>query len=324
MVCKHVIGSLVTVLSVVALFGPTGAANGQPAGETISGVVVDAFGDPISGAEVAAVSLSGYREDSVSGDDGSFRIPGLPPGSYVVTTAIAGYADAVEQVEAGALGLRLVVTPLVPTILEVSVVDRQGLALPGALIAASGSQGAVLEGVSGADGVFRSPVVRPGVWLVEATLPGFSRARTDLSAAFGAPARARLVLEVDLGLAEEVLVLGAERPPGRRSAARLVDSPVSTTVVSAAELAAAPGAGVSGALRAVPGLNIVQLSARDIQMTTRQPASTVANSQLVLVDGRTIVPRFLWPSPLGHAPAQHRVGRADRGGARPCIGDLGS
>ena len=288
MTFSRTIGSVFLVLSVLVVFDALPAAGRQPAAGPVAGVVVDAFGDPVADVEITALSLSGYREEIVSGDDGSFGFPSLPPGSYLVTAVLAGYANAVNQVSAGTLGIRLVVMPLVPTILEITVVDRQGLVLPGALVSAVGPEGAVIEGVSVGDGVFRSPVVRPGVWALQGSMPGFSTARADLSAAFGAAARARLVLDVDLALVEEIVVLGAERPPGRRAAVRLVDSPVSTTVVSAAELAAAPGAGVANALRGVPGLNVIQLSARDIQMTTRQATSTVANSQLVLVDGRTM------------------------------------
>ena len=38
----------------------------------------------------------------------------------------------------------------------------------------------------------------------------------------------------------------------------------------------------------LPGLNVIQTSARDINITSRQGTSTLANSQLVLLDGRSI------------------------------------
>jgi outer membrane receptor protein involved in Fe transport len=57
-------------------------------------------------------------------------------------------------------------------------------------------------------------------------------------------------------------------------------------------------------LRNVPGMNVIQLSARDFNLSTRQATSTLANSQLVLVDGRSVYLDFfglvLWdfvPSP---------------------------
>jgi hypothetical protein len=38
----------------------------------------------------------------------------------------------------------------------------------------------------------------------------------------------------------------------------------------------------------VPGVNVAQLSARDVNITTRAASSALATSQLALVDGRTI------------------------------------
>src|SRR4026208_2121748 len=46
-------------------------------------------------------------------------------------------------------------------------------------------------------------------------------------------------------------------------------------------------------LRSVPGLNVVQTSARDINMTSREATNTTATSQLVLVDGRSVYLDFL-------------------------------
>ncbi len=41
-------------------------------------------------------------------------------------------------------------------------------------------------------------------------------------------------------------------------------------------------------LRNVPGLNVAQTSVRDINLTGRGSTSTLANTQLVLLDGRSI------------------------------------
>ena len=45
-------------------------------------------------------------------------------------------------------------------------------------------------------------------------------------------------------------------------------------------------------MRGIPGLNISQTSARDINLTARQSTNTLATSQLVLVDGRTLYQDF--------------------------------
>ena len=68
----------------------------------------------------------------------------------------------------------------------------------------------------------------------------------------------------------------------------MVDAPVTTSVVTGASLATTASSNVGDVLRSVSGVNVVQLSARDVQVTSRQSTGTVTNSQLVLVDGRSV------------------------------------
>jgi outer membrane receptor protein involved in Fe transport len=85
---------------------------------------------------------------------------------------------------------------------------------------------------------------------------------------------------------------------------KLVDAPATLSVVTSDELAAMPAQNMADTLRSVPGANVIQMSARDINLTTRQATSTLATSQLVTVDGRSLYLDFfglvLWdfvPSP---------------------------
>jgi outer membrane receptor protein involved in Fe transport len=82
---------------------------------------------------------------------------------------------------------------------------------------------------------------------------------------------------------EEVTVVSASR-----SAAKLIDAPATMSVVSPDMLETSPAQNFADMLRSVPGVNAVQTSARDINLTSRQATSTLANSQLVLVDGRSV------------------------------------
>lgn len=72
----------------------------------------------------------------------------------------------------------------------------------------------------------------------------------------------------------------------------LLDVPVSTSVIGEEQLATTPADNYADLLRGVPGLNIVQTSARDMNFVARGPASTLATSQLALVDGRSIYQDF--------------------------------
>lgn len=82
---------------------------------------------------------------------------------------------------------------------------------------------------------------------------------------------------------EEVIVVTASR-----TEQRLQESPAAITVISAEEIGQAPMDDFGDVLRNVPGVNVSQFSARDIQVTSRGATASLAASQLVLVDGRSI------------------------------------
>ena len=69
---------------------------------------------------------------------------------------------------------------------------------------------------------------------------------------------------------------------------RLIDAPATMSVVTEQTLATSPAQTYADLLRGVPGMNVIQTSARDMNLTTRQATSTLNNSQLVLVDGRSV------------------------------------
>jgi outer membrane receptor protein involved in Fe transport len=87
-------------------------------------------------------------------------------------------------------------------------------------------------------------------------------------------------------------------------AMKLIDAPATMSVVTSEMLASQPAQNMGDTLRSVPGVNVIQTSARDINLTARQATSTLATSQLVTVDGRSVYLDFfglvLWdlvPSP---------------------------
>ena len=89
-------------------------------------------------------------------------------------------------------------------------------------------------------------------------------------------------------IAEEVVVT-----PCRGCLTKVVNSPAAVSVVSAEAIASAPDRSTPELLRAVPGVNVVRYSNRDWNVTSRQATSTLANSQLVLVDGRSVYLDFI-------------------------------
>jgi outer membrane receptor protein involved in Fe transport len=97
---------------------------------------------------------------------------------------------------------------------------------------------------------------------------------------------------------------------------KLIDAPATMSVVTSETLAAQPAQNMADTLRGVPGVNVIQTSARDINLTARQATSTLATSQLVTVDGRSVYLDFfglvLWdlvPSPTSGEIKQIEVVR---------------
>jgi outer membrane receptor protein involved in Fe transport len=69
---------------------------------------------------------------------------------------------------------------------------------------------------------------------------------------------------------------------------QLVNAPAAVSVVTSETIQNSPATNIGDLLRAVPGLNVSQTSARDVNITTRGATSTLSTSQLALVDGRSV------------------------------------
>ena len=86
---------------------------------------------------------------------------------------------------------------------------------------------------------------------------------------------------------EEEVVVSASR-----AEQALVNAPATVTLIDQRLIENSPATNYADLLRAVPGLNVTQTSARDINLTSRAATGTLATSQLALVDGRTIYQDF--------------------------------
>lgn len=69
---------------------------------------------------------------------------------------------------------------------------------------------------------------------------------------------------------------------------QLVNAPATVSVISTDAIVSTPSTNYAELLRAVPGVNISQTSARDFNITTRAATSTLSTSQLALLDGRSL------------------------------------
>jgi len=86
---------------------------------------------------------------------------------------------------------------------------------------------------------------------------------------------------------EETVVVSASR-----AEEKLINAPATMSVIGAETLQSAPTQNFAEVLRAVPGMNVTQVSARDINVTTRGATGTLATGQLALLDGRSLYQDF--------------------------------
>ena len=161
-----------------------------------------------------------------------------------------------------------------------SVVDQTDLVLPGATVTLRGN-GVPRTAYSDEQGHFELAGVAPGTYTLRVSLAGFSDATVEDVTVSGAPL-ALSPVELQLASFGDTVVVTASR-----NEVRLIDAPVSTSVISTATLETTSAQNYGDLLRATPGVNVIQLSARDVQVTSRSPGNTLTNSQLVLVDGRS-------------------------------------
>ena len=292
---RVVVGSRRVLLGVGLCLAAGGAAAAQPTGGA-EVVVADAFGVPLDGAEVVLASIAGYRVAGATGAGGVARFGELVAGVYTVEVRRAGFGvgRAEVAVESSSVGVvRVVMAALVPAGLAVVVVDPQGLALPGAAVMLAGPAGERLEAVTGPAGAYEAVGLRPGSWGVDVTLAGFLGGEAVVDVDYGDAVEIRVALGL-AGFGDTVVVTASRTP------VRLAEAPVTTSVVSSERIAATGPGNVGELLRSVPGVNVVQLSARDINLTSRGATTPAANSQLVLVDGRSVYLDFfgavLWDS----------------------------
>ncbi len=82
---------------------------------------------------------------------------------------------------------------------------------------------------------------------------------------------------------EEQVVVTASKSEGT-----LVNAPATVSIITAETIQNSPATNIGDLLRAVPGMNVTQVSARDINLTSRGATATLSTSQLALVDGRSV------------------------------------
>ena len=162
-----------------------------------------------------------------------------------------------------------------------TVVDETGARVPGATVTLSGANRRETRATD-MSGEYRFTDVPPGSYEVTAASSGFSSGKQGSITVAGSAVTVPPLTLTIAGLGETVVVSAS------RTESTVLDAPATLTVLPASTLAALPSQSYADVLRTVPGTNVVQLSARDINVTSRQATGTLATSQLALLDGRSI------------------------------------
>lgn len=162
--------------------------------------------------------------------------------------------------------------------------DEDGQPLPGALVIVS-SDTAKKSAVTDSSGKYEITGIPPGSYNVKVELSGFANInQSEVQISAGT---ADMPFTLKAGGLEETMVVSASKIE-----TPLIDAPATMSVVSGDQLETSPAENYGDLLRSVPGVNVIQTSARDINVTSRQATSTLATSQLALLDGRTIYQDF--------------------------------
>lgn len=124
-----------------------------------------------------------------------------------------------------------------------------------------------------------SRILRLLVWLLAAAPAAAGQV--------AAPPQGQLPVEEDGSAVSDIIVVTASRREEQ-----LLNAPATVSVLGEEVIGVLPGQSIPDLLRLVPGLNTVQSSARDVNVTSRAATGTLSDSLLVLLDGRSIYQDF--------------------------------
>jgi outer membrane receptor for ferrienterochelin and colicin len=167
------------------------------------------------------------------------------------------------------------------------VQDETGGVLPGAYVTASAPGGRAYEAaVTDREGKFTFTGIAPGAYTVKVAMPGFATGEiTGVKVVAGAPARIVVTLVLATRSAEVVVT-------GSRKEELVRHAPAAIAVLDSDDLSKSPAGNYADLTRQMPGINAIQLGARDVALTPRTAAGVTARSTLALVDGRPVTQAY--------------------------------
>jgi vitamin B12 transporter len=197
----------------------------------------------------------------------------LPASIRVFTLIVGGFLALVSASPAGAQGA-----------LTGAVSDELGGAMAGAVVTMRTIGGAIVAtAVSGANGTFSMPVPAPGRYEVESVMSLFESARVAIDVRQGREVPPIALVMRVAGLTESMVVTG------RRTEARLSETPQKIEVVDARDIERSAAADITDVLKKNAGVEVVQYSGvlSGIGIRGFRPETSGLNKRsLLLIDGR--------------------------------------
>jgi len=178
-----------------------------------------------------------------------------------------------------------------------TVKDQSGAIVRGAAVQATNHRtGSALWAAANEVGVWTMPSVPPGTYTVIVNVQGFQTAtRKDIRVDAAATVAVDATLQI--GLQDMVVVTAS------RYEQEVVNAPATASVIPDLAVRNASTQHIADLLRAVPGMNVVQMSARQLNVTSRTATGVLPATQLVLVDGRTAYADYLGLTAWDNVPA---------------------
>src|SRR5437667_40074 len=162
-----------------------------------------------------------------------------------------------------------------------TVVDESGGVVPGASVQLTGAGGRAFA-VTGSDGSYSFNNLTNGTYQLTVSLPGFSQVtRGDL--VVGGSNVVVPAITLTLSRLEKTVMMTASKMEST-----LINAPSTISVMTSDMLSSTPAQNYSDLLRSIPDINMIQLSTRNMNITNHQTTSTLSNSQLILLNRKSL------------------------------------
>jgi outer membrane receptor protein involved in Fe transport len=161
--------------------------------------------------------------------------------------------------------------------------DSTGLPMDDVEVALSGPTGVATVRTK-ADGSYQFEVAVAGRYQLSVRKTGFRELIRE--AALESGIALALDVEMQPDYAETMIVTAS------RVSESLITAPAAVAVLGGKDIETSAADNFADLLREVPGLNVAQFGARDIEISTRSSTGVLTNSTLVMVDGRSFYQPF--------------------------------